>query len=131
MIAGRVMPLCPHFGACGGCQQQHASTELQQKVKAARSARLVGHDVTNKHRADRPGASSPRSPEPQLPVKTERLEMGFNKAGSSDIVSVTRCSLFWYPILSVLPGRAPLSTSLDGDAFASVYRTGELAFCNF
>lgn len=32
----RVMPRCPHFGVCGGCQQQHASTELQQKVKAAR-----------------------------------------------------------------------------------------------
>jgi tRNA/tmRNA/rRNA uracil-C5-methylase (TrmA/RlmC/RlmD family) len=26
----------PHFGVCGGCQQQHASTELQQKAKAAR-----------------------------------------------------------------------------------------------
>lgn len=32
----RVEPRCPHFGVCGGCQQQHASTELQQKVKAAR-----------------------------------------------------------------------------------------------
>lgn len=32
----RVTPRCPHFGVCGGCQQQHASTELQQKVKATR-----------------------------------------------------------------------------------------------
>jgi 23S rRNA (uracil1939-C5)-methyltransferase len=31
----RVVPRCPHFGVCGGCQQQHASVGLQQKVKVA------------------------------------------------------------------------------------------------
>jgi len=31
---GRVKPVCPAFGTCGGCQLQHASYELQLEIKA-------------------------------------------------------------------------------------------------
>lgn len=31
--ADRVEPPCPHFGACGGCDLQHASTELYARFK--------------------------------------------------------------------------------------------------
>jgi 23S rRNA (uracil1939-C5)-methyltransferase len=30
---GRVVPRCPHFGECGGCQWQHASPALQLEIK--------------------------------------------------------------------------------------------------
>ncbi|HBQ3259028.1 TPA: TRAM domain-containing protein [Klebsiella pneumoniae] len=36
----RQAPRCPHFGVCGGCQQQHASVPLQQQSK--RAAHVVG-----------------------------------------------------------------------------------------
>ena len=84
----RVAPRCPHFGVCGGCQQQHANTELQQKSKSRALARLLKHDV-NEIVADEPWGYRRRA---RLSLsyqpKTERLEMGFRKAGSSDIVDV-------------------------------------------
>lgn len=119
----RVMPRCPHFGVCGGCQQQHASTELQQKVKAARCTRLVGHDV-NDIIADRPQGYRRRA---RLSLsyqsKTERLEMGFRKAGSSDIVSVTQCPVLVPHLEALLPDVHHCLASLDG-VRSLVCRTG-------
>src|SRR4029434_2288690 len=31
--ADRITPQCAHFGACGGCQYQHASYEAQLRIK--------------------------------------------------------------------------------------------------
>ena len=41
----RQAPRCPHFGVCGGCQQQHASVALQQQSKRAALARLMKREV--------------------------------------------------------------------------------------
>ena len=41
----REVPRCPHFGVCGGCQQQHASVVLQQKSKSSALARQLKHEV--------------------------------------------------------------------------------------
>ncbi len=35
----------PHFGVCGGCQQQHASVPLQQQSKRAALGRLMKREV--------------------------------------------------------------------------------------
>ncbi len=37
----RVKPRCPHFGVCGGCQQQHVSVALQQESKARALGRML------------------------------------------------------------------------------------------
>ncbi|WP_342322076.1 23S rRNA (uracil(1939)-C(5))-methyltransferase RlmD [Kosakonia sp. BYX6] len=99
----RVAPLCPHFGICGGCQQQHASVALQQRSKSAALARLMKRDV-NEVIAAEPWAYRRRA---RLSLswqpKTQRLEMGFRKAGDSDIVNVTRCPVLVHRLDALLP----------------------------
>lgn len=99
----RVAPLCPHFGVCGGCQQQHASVALQQRSKSAALARLMKRDVNDVIAAE-PWAYRRRA---RLSLswqpKTQRLEMGFRKAGDSDIVNVTRCPVLVHRLDALLP----------------------------
>lgn len=87
----RVAPVCPHFGVCGGCQQQHASVALQQRSKSAALARLMKQDVEDVISAS-PWAYRRRA---RLSLnwqpKTQHLDMGFRKANASDIINVSRC----------------------------------------
>lgn len=107
----RVAPRCPHFGICGGCQQQHASVSLQQRSKSAALARLMKHEV-NEVIASQPWGYRRRA---RLSLnwqpKTQRLEMGFRKAGDNTIVNINCCPVL-VPSLEALlkPLRDCLST---------------------
>lgn len=87
----RVAPRCPHFGVCGGCQQQHASIELQQRSKRAALARLMKQDVDDVIASEPWGYRRRARLSLSWQPKAQRLEMGFRKAGESDIVNVTQC----------------------------------------
>lgn len=87
----RVAPRCPHFGVCGGCQQQHASVELQQRSKRAALARLMKQDVDDVIAGEPWGYRRRARLSLSWQPKAQRLEMGFRKAGDSDIVNVTQC----------------------------------------
>ncbi|AKE59791.1 23S rRNA (uracil(1939)-C(5))-methyltransferase RlmD [Citrobacter farmeri] len=107
----RVTPRCPHFGICGGCQQQHASIELQQRSKSAALSRLMNHDVTEVI-ANAPWGYRRRA---RLSLhyqpKTQQFRMGFRKAASSDIVDVRQCPILVPQLEALLPDlRACLST---------------------
>jgi len=102
----RVKPACPHFSVCGGCQQQHASIELQQRSKSASLLRLIaqetgiavepaaviaGPDYGYRRRA-RLGLqlAVPKSLKGKS-VPMESLLMGFRQEGSNDLVSIRHC----------------------------------------
>ncbi|MHA0961522.1 23S rRNA (uracil(1939)-C(5))-methyltransferase RlmD [Enterobacter cancerogenus] len=110
----RRAPRCPYFGVCGGCQQQHASVALQQESKSRALARLIKHDV-DEIIADQPWGYRRRA---RLSLsyqpKTARLEMGFRKAASSDIVDIRQCPILVPRLEALLPDVHACLSTLDG-----------------
>lgn len=94
---------CPHFGICGGCQQQHASIALQQNSKRAALSRLM-HQPVDEVIADKPWGYRRRA---RLSLsyqpKTQRLQMGFRQANSNDIVEVAQCPVLVPRLEALLP----------------------------
>lgn len=92
----RVAPRCPHFGVCGGCQQQHASLELQQQAKSRALARMMGTRetpaVVNEIISGTPWGYRRRA---RLGLnyqpKTQTLQMGFRKSQDSELINIRRC----------------------------------------
>ncbi|MCE0847124.1 23S rRNA (uracil(1939)-C(5))-methyltransferase RlmD [Buttiauxella sp. A2-C1_F] len=92
----RVTPRCPHFGVCGGCQQQHASIELQQQAKSKALARMMGARenpaVVNEIISGTPWGYRRRA---RLGLnyqpKTQTLQMGFRKSQDSELVNIHHC----------------------------------------
>lgn len=99
----RETPPCPHFGVCGGCQQQHASVALQQRSKSNALARLMKHEVDDIIAAEPWGYRRRARLSLNYQPKTQKLEMGFRKASASDIVNVVRCPVLAPRLEAALP----------------------------
>ncbi|AHY10120.1 MULTISPECIES: 23S rRNA (uracil(1939)-C(5))-methyltransferase RlmD [Citrobacter] len=110
----REVPRCPHFGVCGGCQQQHASIPLQQRSKSAALARLMKCEVSDVI-ADTPWGYRRRA---RLSLnyrsKEQKLQMGFRKSGSSDIIDVKQCPILVPQLEALLPHIRACLESLQG-----------------
>jgi 23S rRNA (uracil1939-C5)-methyltransferase len=109
----RVQPPCPYFGVCGGCHWQHVARDRQ----LAEKRRMLFDALTRiGHLSEPEVADTAASPDAygyrnkvELSVGTagERPVIGFNRAGTTDIVRVDSCLL--------LPGRhAKLPKALSG-----------------
>ncbi|XHA15750.1 23S rRNA (uracil(1939)-C(5))-methyltransferase RlmD [Citrobacter farmeri] len=110
----RVTPRCPHFGICGGCQQQHVSIELQQRSKSAALSRLMNHDVTEAI-ADAPWGYRRRARlSLNFQPKTQQFQMGFRKAASNDIVDIRQCPILVPQLEALLPELRACLSSLQG-----------------
>ncbi|WP_275260768.1 23S rRNA (uracil(1939)-C(5))-methyltransferase RlmD [Citrobacter portucalensis] len=110
----REVPRCPHFGVCGGCQQQHASISLQQRSKSAALSRLMKCEVSDVI-ADAPWGYRRRA---RLSLnyrpKEQKLQMGFRKSGSSDIIDVKQCPILVPQLEALLPHLRACLESLQG-----------------
>ncbi|OMQ22289.1 23S rRNA (uracil(1939)-C(5))-methyltransferase RlmD [Serratia oryzae] len=113
----RVEPRCPHFGVCGGCQQQHASQALQQQSKAAALLRLIGR-ATGVTPQPEPVIAGPEYGYRrrarlglQWQPKQQKLLMGFHQSASTDLVEVKQCSVLAPELEQLL---VPLRQCLSG-----------------
>ncbi|HHT7394656.1 23S rRNA (uracil(1939)-C(5))-methyltransferase RlmD [Klebsiella oxytoca] len=99
----RQAPRCPHFGICGGCQQQHASVELQQQSKRAALARLMKREVDDIIAASPWGYRRRARLSLNYQPKAQQLQIGFRKANSSEIVDVVQCPVLVPTLGALLP----------------------------
>ncbi|TDN58549.1 23S rRNA (uracil(1939)-C(5))-methyltransferase RlmD [Scandinavium goeteborgense] len=109
----REKPRCPHFGVCGGCQQQHASVALQQRSKQRALARMMKRDVDEVLSASPWGYRRRARLSVNYQPKTQHLQMGFRKAGSNDIVEVTQCPVLVPTLEALLPAVRDCLASLS------------------
>lgn len=93
----RVKPACPYFGRCGGCQQQHASPELQQRSKAKALSRLLSQQTGEAAAVESIVSGNPYNYRRRARLglnyhtRSQTLQMGFRQAASSELVAITRC----------------------------------------
>ncbi|MDU7821152.1 MAG: 23S rRNA (uracil(1939)-C(5))-methyltransferase RlmD [Klebsiella sp.] len=99
----RQAPRCPHFGICGGCQQQHASIELQQQSKRAALARLMKREVDDIIAGSPWGYRRRARLSLNYQPKSQQLQMGFRKANASEIVDVVQCPVLVPTLGALLP----------------------------
>ncbi|NEY30600.1 TRAM domain-containing protein, partial [Escherichia coli] len=86
----RVEPRCPHFGVCGGCQQQHASVALQQRSKRAALNRLMKREVEEVIAGEPWGYRRRARLSLNYQPKTQRLPMRRHRAHPNDMTDVVQ-----------------------------------------
>lgn len=93
----RVVPPCPYFGACGGCDLQHMTIAVQRREKLAMvrdtlayQGGLVARNGVHLLGPDLPEYGYRR----RLTLHVNRSgEIGFYRAGTGDVVAIDRCLL--------------------------------------
>lgn len=114
LVAGpnRAVPVCRHFGECGGCQLQHvAEAALADFVADRVTGGLTGQGIAAGE--VRPALVSPpgtrRRAALSALVTGARVQLGFNAASSNQICDLRECPLLLPELTALL---APLRTLL-------------------
>jgi 23S rRNA (uracil1939-C5)-methyltransferase len=97
---GRVAPVCPYYGKCGGCQWQHleysrqveAKRQILEEIFHHRFPQTRGIPVTMKA-CEQPYGYRSRA-RLQLRGSGPRASVGFFRCGSHSVEDVERCPLF-------------------------------------
>jgi 23S rRNA (uracil1939-C5)-methyltransferase len=125
----RVVPPCPLFGRCGGCQWQHVEAAEQRRAKGAFVSRALGIEV---------GEARPVGPDygyrerARLSVArgAGQTAIGFSARRTHEVVDVPACLLLVPPLARALPLiRAQAAGAADGEQVpVQAGREGEVAW---
>lgn len=99
--ADRVVPPCPFFGACGGCDYQHLSYSAQLAVKRASVVAALGRigkfanadQVTTEIVPSKRETGYRNKIELAARFVNGRLSVGYHRRGTSELIEVDRCLL--------------------------------------
>jgi 23S rRNA (uracil1939-C5)-methyltransferase len=111
--AERVMPICPHFGICGGCATQHwqsASYRAWKRGLVVEALHQAGLEAPVGELIDAHGAGRRRAVFHARRGNHDILEVGFSAARAHRIIPIDRCPV--------------LAKSLDG-ALSAAWATAE------
>jgi 23S rRNA (uracil1939-C5)-methyltransferase len=124
----RVAPRCAHFGACGGCQYQHASYEAQLRLKQAILNETLERAGVGPLPSIEIHAAQPWQYRNRIRLRVAevdaRLRVGYLRRGSTDFLPVQMC-----PIAAPLLWRAAEAfLALDGGAAQWTHAAEEVEF---
>lgn len=102
--AERVVPVCKHFGKCGGCSVQHLASDAYAEWKRdlvvnAFQARGLEPEVDV---LQRPAGKRRRAALKALRAQSG-VELGFHEAASHDLVAIEECPVLEPKIVAALP----------------------------
>ncbi len=104
---GRIEPVCPHFGPCGGCRLQHLNEAVylswkREQILHALAQRGLDHVPVDA------AAPCPPGPRRRVRMAARRLRrsllLGFNERASHRIVDIAECPIADAGIVAVMPG---------------------------
>lgn len=93
----RVAPRCVHFGACGGCQYQHAAYGEQLRLKRAVLEETMARAGVMRLPEVRVHAGEAWEYRNRVRLRLEvvdgQLRLGYNRRGSNDFLPVVECPI--------------------------------------
>ncbi|MFP4473016.1 MAG: class I SAM-dependent RNA methyltransferase [Candidatus Omnitrophota bacterium] len=106
----QIMPACPVFGTCGGCQYQHLSYDEQLRLKERQIREQIGGELALDEDVFSAMVSSPRQYHYRsrmdiklLRIRSGEMFMGFSPVEGRRVVEIDSCPIAMQTISDFIP----------------------------